>query len=509
MTTQTYRLKIARSNSLKLKMQSKFPADVRVESFLSLTKENGVYSFGVDYSKMTPGPVSDPATAYVAIEDKTAGIYREVSLSSLLTSGLDADLQAIAALTGAGVLVRTADDTWTLRAVTGTANEVTVMNGDGVSGNPTVSLPNAITFTGKTVTGGTFQSPAINTPTGIVKGDVGLGNVDNTSDATKNAAVATLTNKTLTSPIMTTPTLGAASATSVNKVTITAPATSATLTIANGATLTASASATVSGTNTGDQTITLTGDVTGTGTGSFVSTIAANAVTNAKAAQMAAYTIKGNATGSTANATDISIPALTQKASPVAADKIMIADSAASNALKYATISSIASAGSVSSIAGNTGAFTLSKGITNSTNDIQLALNNATFQGSPANPTGTTSTTQVMAGLGSTCKITPTYSGRAMVQFQGSAYNSTTGNVLAQIRYGTGTAPSNGAAATGTTAGNIVTATIPSATYRSPMALAAIVTGLTPGTAYWFDLGFAPNTGTGTIENISCSIMEF
>jgi hypothetical protein len=40
----------------------------------------------------------------------------------------------------------------------------------------------------------------------LVKGDVGLGNVDNTSDATKNAAVATLTNKTLTSPVVNTPT---------------------------------------------------------------------------------------------------------------------------------------------------------------------------------------------------------------------------------------------------------------------------------------------------------------
>lgn len=228
MTTQTYRLKIARVNSLKLKVQSKFPADVRVESFLSLTKENGVYSFGVDYSKMTPGPVSDPATAYVAIEDKTAGVYREVSLSSLLTSGLDADLQAIAALTGAGVLVRTADDTWTLRAVTGTANEITVTNGDGVSGNPTVSLPASLTFTGKTVTGGTYSG-----------------------------------------------------AVSFNKVAITAPATSATLTIADGKTLTASDNATVSGTNTGDQTITLTGDVTGTGTGSFATTIGATKVTSA------------------------------------------------------------------------------------------------------------------------------------------------------------------------------------------------------------------------------------
>jgi len=51
-------------------------------------------------------------------------------------------------------------------------------------------------------------SPVISTPTGIVKGDVGLGNVDNTSDATKNAAAVTLTNKTLTSPVLTTPDAG-------------------------------------------------------------------------------------------------------------------------------------------------------------------------------------------------------------------------------------------------------------------------------------------------------------
>lgn len=40
-------------------------------------------------------------------------------------------------------------------------------------------------------------SPALVTPTGIVKGDVGLGNVDNTSDTTKNAATVALTNKTI------------------------------------------------------------------------------------------------------------------------------------------------------------------------------------------------------------------------------------------------------------------------------------------------------------------------
>ena len=54
-----------------------------------------------------------------------------------------------------------------------------------------------------TLTNKTLTSPVINTPTGIVKGDVGLGNVDNTSDATKNSATVTLTNKRVTKRVET------------------------------------------------------------------------------------------------------------------------------------------------------------------------------------------------------------------------------------------------------------------------------------------------------------------
>ncbi len=78
----------------------------------------------------------------------------------------------------------------------------------------------------------------------------------------------------------------------VNKVTITAPTTGATLTIADGKTLTASDNATVSGTNTGDQTITLTGDVTGSGTGSFAATIGAGKITTTTIAADAITTAK-------------------------------------------------------------------------------------------------------------------------------------------------------------------------------------------------------------------------
>jgi hypothetical protein len=63
----------------------------------------------------------------------------------------------------------------------------------------------------------------------------------------------------------------------------------------------------ISGTNTGDQTITLTGDVTGSGTGAFAATVAANAVGNTKLADMAANTIKANATSAAADPADLAV----------------------------------------------------------------------------------------------------------------------------------------------------------------------------------------------------------
>lgn len=65
------------------------------------------------------------------------------------------DLGAIEALNTNGILARTGTDTWASRAVMGTASNITVTNGDGITGNPTLNLA-AVTDAG----GGTFRKIA-------------------------------------------------------------------------------------------------------------------------------------------------------------------------------------------------------------------------------------------------------------------------------------------------------------------------------------------------------------
>ena len=105
--------------------------------------------------------------------------------------------------------------------ITTTTGTLTIANGKTVTAN------NTLTFAGTDGTTMTFPSTSQTL--------VGL------------TSTATLTNKTLTAPVLTTPTLGVATATSVNGLTITTS--TGTLTVANGKTLAASNTLTFAGTD--------------------------------------------------------------------------------------------------------------------------------------------------------------------------------------------------------------------------------------------------------------------
>jgi hypothetical protein len=144
------------------------------------------------------------------------------------------------------------------------------------------------------------------------------------------------------------------------------------------------------------------------------------------------------------------------------------------------------------------------------TQTVPCATPSVAAEFTPVLPTSTTSTTGTMIGYGATCKITPSYASRLEVHFIGNLVNSaSTDSSITSLYFGSGSAPTSPSALTGTLVGKGVNYTAAGTPGTGPFTLGGYVTGLTSGTAYWFDLGLAATAGTASLNNINCFMKEF
>lgn len=231
----------------------------------------------------------------------------------------------------------------------------------------------------------------------------GIDQVDNTSDETKNAATATLTNKTLVAPVVTgainmgTATIGSpGQASSIRLFDGGGPSSSYGFGVSGSGTLTYNSQNThgwyINGTvpvatltqtnfnipittpstasNNGALTVAGGAGIGGAvfvgggvvtagnlsvggaiiGSGSSITDVPVSGI-----ASIPAYTFIGNNNSFSNVPSAINISALTLKSSPVSSDIVLIQDSAASNAFKRTTAGALSSVGTVASVNGQTG----------------------------------------------------------------------------------------------------------------------------------------------------------
>lgn len=186
----------------------RFPATVNPSGPITRTWTGLSITLGADFRPLAAGTSSVSQTTLALLQNPDTGAFSKIALSDLLANSqpsnaildalaaldatpglveqtgadtfakraigvsagtdiptrLDADgryqplaaaLTALAALATNGHIVRTAAATYAARTITGTASQIAVTNGDGVSGNPTLAL------TATAVTPGSYNSANI------------------------------------------------------------------------------------------------------------------------------------------------------------------------------------------------------------------------------------------------------------------------------------------------------------------------------------------------------------
>jgi hypothetical protein len=155
--------------------------------------------------------VSDTEIGY--LDGVTSSIQTQLNAklasADLTEAAQDAVNTALTAGTGitktyddAANTITVAVDTTAIQARVANVSDTEIGYLDGVTSAIQTQLDNKSTASKtETLTNKTLTSPVINTPTGITKSDVGLANVDNTTDANKPVSTATQTALDLKAPI--------------------------------------------------------------------------------------------------------------------------------------------------------------------------------------------------------------------------------------------------------------------------------------------------------------------
>lgn len=134
--------------------------------------------------------------------------------------------------------------------------------------------------------------------------------------------------------------------------------------------------------------------------------------------------------------------------------------------------------------------------------------------GNSATPAGNISTVEKMMGLGLVggFTITPQVTGRVLVIIAGMVLNSTAAGDGTNVtgRWGTGVAPANAAAVTGTQFGAIQHFIASTTAGQQGFTCMDKITGLALNVPVWFDLSLLAVTGGGsTVKDVQILVIEF